>query len=432
MENGKYDYIIVGSGAGGATLAKELSKNGRKVLVLERGKYERNLGGIQDVLRYYDLNKWTRFPLKSKEGVYLLRAFMAGGSTVISLANGMRCLEEPLSRHGITLEDEFAEAEQEMNLAPIDKRLLSGAAKKIMWASNELGYKMELMPKVINPKKCRKCARCGYGCKHDAKWTALDYLNDGLEHGAQIRYGMRAEQVIVENGKAKGIRGKGPHGRFEILSDVVILSAGGLGTPVILQKSGIKDAGTGLFADLLVNTYGVTENFNLTHEPGMSLVNHEFLKTRGFILSPYIHLSKLIRFMELGVKGMVLPLQRLIGVMTKIIDESSGQVFADGTVSKPVTERDKKRLQEGSAISREILVKAGADSKSIMVSKPMGAHPGGTAAIGKIVDSNLQTDVKNLFVCDASVLPESPGLPPIVTIVALAKRLAKTFTASTQ
>jgi len=72
-------------------------------------------------------------------------------------------------------------------------------------------------------------------------------------------------------------------------------------------------------------------------------------------------------------------------------------------------------------------MKAGADSSSILMSKPQGAHPGGTAAIGRVVDENLETRVKNLFVCDASVFPVTPGLPPILTIVALAKRLAKTL-----
>jgi len=60
-----------------------------------------------------------------------------------------------------------------------------------------------------------------------------------------------------------------------------------------------------------------------------------------------------------------------------------------------------------------------------VVSKVAGGHPGGTAAIGEIVDKDLQTEVNNLFACDASVLPTAPGLPPILTIVALAKRLAK-------
>jgi len=44
-----------------------------------------------------------------------------------------------------------------------------------------------------------------------------------------------------------------------------------------------------------------------------------------------------------------------------------------------------------------------------------------------VVDKDLQTEINNLFICDASVLPTSSGLPPILTIVALAKRLAKTL-----
>ncbi|HXZ29619.1 MAG TPA: GMC oxidoreductase [Dehalococcoidia bacterium] len=51
-------------------------------------------------------------------------------------------------------------------------------------------------------------------------------------------------------------------------------------------------------------------------------------------------------------------------------------------------------------------------------------HPGGTAAIGKVVDKDFQTKVDGLFVCDASILPVTPGLPPILTIVTLAKRSA--------
>ena len=39
-------------------------------------------------------------------------------------------------------------------------------------------------------------------------------------------------------------------------------------------------------------------------------------------------------------------------------------------------------------------------------------------------DSNSETEIKGLFVCDASVLPISPGKPPILTILALSKRLA--------
>ena len=45
--------------------------------------------------------------------------------------------------------------------------------------------------------------------------------------------------------------------------------------------------------------------------------------------------------------------------------------------------------------------------------------------VGSVVGKDLQTEVNNLFVCDASVLPKAPGMPPILTITALAKWLAK-------
>lgn len=427
MGGHKYQFLVVGSGAGGATLARELAKRGKEVLVVERGKKEEKIGTFQDALRYYDGSKLTRTPLHSKEGVILWRAFMAGGTTVVSCGNGVRCLEKELAELGIALDEEFAEAEGEMSISPIAEGLLSEGSQRIMEASKALGYKMELMPKFIDAVKCRKCGQCVLGCKEGAKWTALGYLEEARQNGAEVLYGTRVEEVVVENGVAKGVKAIGPEGPVEFPADAVILAAGGLGTPVVLQRSGLE-AGSGLFIDLLVNTYGVTKGLNQVQEPVMALVDHEFHREKGFILSPYVNHPRMVKFMELGAKGLAMSNRRLIGIMTKTADESAGQVHPDGSVSKPVTEKDWVRLREGSSISTEILVRAGADRKSIVVSHPQGAHPGGTAAIGKAVDKDLQTKVENLFVCDASVLPKAPGLPPILTIVALAKRLARILT----
>lgn len=429
MSNEKFEFLIVGSGAGGATLAGELSKKGREVLVLERGRYEDRVGTVRDTTRFYDLDRLTKMPRQSTEGVPVWRTFMAGGSTVVSCANAARCLERELDAFGITLDEEFADAEREMAVSPIAPGLLSEGSEKIMWAATELGYQMELMPKMIDPVRCQKCGQCTSGCAHDAKWTALEYLEEARRNGAQVRYSTQVERVLADGGRARGVRAVGPDGENDYLAEVVILAAGGLGTPVILQQSGIEGAGEGLFVDLFVNTYGITKGLNQIHEPKMTLVNHDFYESEGFILSPYVILPRSSRFAEMGARGLTLPTARLIGMMTKIVDEPVGRVYSDGKVSKPVTGRDGKRLTAGSSIATEILVKAGADRQSIVISRPQGAHPGGTAAIGKVVDQELQTDVDNLFVCDASVLPTSPGLPPILTIVALGKRLAKRLAA---
>jgi choline dehydrogenase-like flavoprotein len=41
MTNGHYDVIIIGTGAGGGTLARKLAPSGKKILILERGDYVR-------------------------------------------------------------------------------------------------------------------------------------------------------------------------------------------------------------------------------------------------------------------------------------------------------------------------------------------------------------------------------------------------------
>jgi choline dehydrogenase-like flavoprotein len=425
MGSSRYYCLIVGSGAGGATLAKELAKRKKSVLIVEAGKNEKKMGTFNDARRFYDSSRFIPIPKKSKEGVIIWRTLMAGGSTIVSAGNGVRCLEKELGELGIDLTDEFAQAEQEMNIAPIAERLLSSGSRAIIEAARSLGYDMKLMPKFIDPKLCRKCGNCVLGCTKGAKWTALSYLEDAIGDGAEIAYETRAERVIIENGKVKGIRAVSHQGAREILADIVVLAAGGVGTPVILQNSGIKDAGVGFFTDLLVNVYGVTgtDRLNQVFEPVMALVNLDFHRDRGFLLSPYVNHPQLTKFIEFGIRGLTILDKRTLGIMVKITDEPAGQVYPDGTVSKPVTDKDWQRLKEGTRIAKEILEKAGA--KSIKVSRVQGAHPGGTAAIGKVVDKNMQTKVEGLFVCDASVLPVSPGLPPILTIVALSKRLAK-------
>jgi len=424
-----YEFIIVGSGAGGATLARELAKRGQDVLVVEKGRVEREVGTFADIVRFYDVDRATKTLRYSEEGVMLLRTFMAGGTTVVSCGNGVRCLERELGDSGIVLDDEFVEAEEEMGIAPIPDLLLSEETQRMMSASVERGYKMEPMPKFIDPATCSKCGHCHAGCRDGAKWTALKYLEQAEQSGADIVYDTAVQEVLVENGKAIGVATIGRQGRKEILSDKVILSAGAFATPVILHQSGIKSAGTGLFVDMFVNAYGVTDGLSQVHEPTMALICRDFYEDEGFIVSPFINQLKICRFAELGAEGLTMPVDRLIGIMIKIRDESSGCVYPDGTVSKPVTEKDLGRFEKGYSVAKEILLKTGAREESVVVSKAQGPHPGGTAAIGTIVDGNLESEVDNLFVCDGSVLPTAPGLPPILTIVALAKRLAKVLAA---
>lgn len=427
----RYDSIVVGSGMGGAVVARELADAGREVLVVEMGRLPEHLGIFADALRMYDGDAVTKVPKRSVEGTIIYRALVAGGSTVVSCGNGVRCLERELAELGIELSDDLAAMESEMGVAPLGAEKLSDLGERIREAGQSMGHPFALMPKMIDQARCEACGSCVFGCPHGAKWTSLVALDEAVEHGAEVVYGVQIERVLRSNGTVIGVVGRGPDGPFEAHGATVVLAAGGLGTPVILSASGIEQAGKGLFIDTFVNVYGTTDEAVSSIEPTMSVVNTEFHDDRGFLMAPFINYCRTTRMIEGGVGLAARSLRHSLGMMVKTSDDSVGEVYADGTVSKPVTSADRRRLDDGAAMAGDILVAAGVRRDSLLVTKPQGAHPGGTAAIGAIVDTDLQTNVDGLFVADASVLPRSPGMPPLVTIGALARRLGRTLAAAT-
>ena len=421
----RYDAIVVGSGMGGAVVARELAGAGRDVLVLEAGKPETHLGTFADAARIYDGTEITRTPRTSLEGTILWRTLMAGGSTVVSCGNAVRCLERELGEVGISLSDEMSAIEAEMGVHPLAESKLSEMGLRIREAASGLGFTFALMPKLVETDACTACGSCVLGCPRGAKWTAERPLAEAVAHGAEVRYGVAIERALRNNGHVSGVSGHASGSRFEAHADVVVLAAGGLGTPPILAASGVEDAESGLFIDMLVNVYGAMREPIRSVEPQMSLVDTEFHDDRGFLLAPYINYSRGVRMIESGARAASRSIRHTMGMMIKTADEPAGEVHADGRVSKPVTGADRRRIDDGVAVATEILVAAGAERDSIIVTKPQGAHPGGTAAIGTVVDSDLQTAVDGLFVADASVLPVAPGAPPMVTIGALARRLGR-------
>ena len=111
--------------------------------------------------------------------------------------------------------------------------------------------------------------------------------------------------------------------------------------------------------------------------------------------------------------------------MIKLKDEISGGVFANGRISKPMTDGDRERMRSAEGICHEILIEAGADPSSIFTTPLRGTHPSGTVRLGTMLDENLQTKIKGLYVCDASTFPQALGRPTVLTIIGLGKRLAK-------
>jgi len=422
--NIRADVVVVGSGAGGASVAKELAKQGRDVILLEKGKLVNKVGTQIEALKYYD----SLALRASIEGFLVYSAIMGGGTTIVSCGNGLPVLGEELKALGINLDKEFEETEREMGVGPVADRLIGKGSRLIMEAGNALGLEMQPMPKYVDAKKCSSCGFCLFGCKRGAKWTTMDYVREMHKKGGRIFYEMDVRRIAIKNGKAVGVIAVRGGKIVRVHANTVILAAGGMASPVILQNSGIDNAGKSLFVDFLNVTYGILNNkeINLAKEVTMSVVSVKYLNDRGFLLSPFMFPPLVMTTITQKRKfSKLLKYDRLLGIMTKIKDDNKGEILKDGRFHKEPTDKDNEILNEGSEISKRILRKVGVKERDIFVVKPTGAHPGGTNPIGKVVDNNLKTEIDNLYICDASVLPVSSGAPPIVTIVSLGKRLAK-------
>ncbi|MGB9937011.1 MAG: FAD-dependent oxidoreductase [Methanobacterium sp.] len=389
--------IIVGSGAGGGTVAKEISKKGISTIIIEKGSIIK----VEHAYKHYDI---------MNVGTEVSRTICVGGTTLVSAGNAVKTCEGSFKEMGIDLTSEFKEIEQELCIDVLPDTHFGEGTVKIMNAAKSLGFDVQKMPKFINPNHCKPCGKCAFGCPRDAKWTSASFVKEAIENGAQIIENTPVTDIIVENRKVKGI--KSYDKIFE--ADIVILSAGAIETPRLLQKAGI-DAGNNLFVDTFITVGGMVKKINYNKEITMNALIVE----EDIVMAPH--------YSEILVKKLEKYKARkkdILGMMIKIKDEPSGRVTQDSVI-KFNTENDVALLAKGAAIAGSILTEAGVDPKTLVSTYARGAHPGGTASIGQIVNKNLETEIKGLFVADASVFPEAPGAPPIVTIIALAKRLAK-------
>jgi choline dehydrogenase-like flavoprotein len=416
--------VVVGSGPGGATVARELARRGRDVLILERGAYHKPVGSWLTMFKMLD-HMGNR---SSIEGTQMVRLLTVGGSSVIYCGVAYTPPAWLKERHGIDLAPYVDEVTKELELAPLPDHLVGAGAQRIQAAAREEGLDWKPLLHFIRPHECDlSCPKCMIGCAKGAKWTARDYVEEALANGARLKTEACVERVQTSRGRTTGVRGMSESGPFVVEAERVVVAAGGLGTPMLLQASGIEAAGrNGFFIDPLALTTGISNGPGSSHDIPMSCGTTE-MQEEGIIMTDVVDPWPLF-FLGLMMGGPRRPRNfigypRTLGIMTKARDPLAGSIAADGTISKPLGEDELSKLARGREIATRILVRAGCDSDSIMTAPPRGAHPGGTVRIDDVLDRDLQTEIAGLYVCDASVIPEPMGLPPVLTILGLAKRL---------
>ena len=418
--------IVVGSGAGGCMAARELARAGMDVTVLEAGGEFKPLTLDLNMLEparqaglFFDERMiQALFPAmrinKAEVGLVHVRGVGLGGTTTLATGNAVR-YDRYLKELGICLSEEFEELAGEVPQTTEHRVMWSALTNELFAAFERLGLDPQVTPKFMtDASKCVACGKCVLGCRHGAKWTA-DALIRGVD-GIAVRTGCEVLSVAMEGGEARGVVvGHGPL-REEMPADLVVLSAGGLGTPQILDASGIPTQPT-LFVDPVLCIAAPWEGAGLDAQLPMPFVSQQ----EDYILSPYFDwLSFYFN------KGWRMPSDGIMSIMIKMADTSAG-TFDGRRLSKPLADADWDTMVRAIDQVYAVFEEMGVPANQTFYGTLNAGHPGGCFPLGADESKSLHSDLlpANLYVADASLFPRSLGNPSMLTIMALAKRVAR-------
>jgi len=406
---------------------------GCKVLILEKGSIQ-NSGSYVECMKTKEIYLNNNLSDSDKMNYEFLTLPLTltnieeiGGTTTSSIGNACfscsgcysNSIMQQFEDKDLNIFEELIEASEELNVTYFPKKLWGHSTQLIAQAGEELGYIVEPMPKFINFEKCQSCGKCVNGCLFDAKWDATYFVREAVEYGAELVTEFNVFEVLHENNEVMGVVGINKNNEKVVYkAKRVVVAAGALNTPIILKNSKFKNVGSQIFFDIFTTIGGYLENAQLNNELLMG-IKAEF---GPYFLSPHYSMQLLPLMQE---KGIVVEEKDVIGIMLKFADSCIGTIDSEGNIEKTLTKLDVDLIKEGYEKAVNILLKLGVKPESIVATSLKGAHPGGTAAIGVVVDNNFETEVKGVYVSDASVIPEAPGRPPILTIVAIAKKVAK-------
>jgi choline dehydrogenase-like flavoprotein len=469
-EGEECDVVVVGSGAGGAVAAATLAEAGLDVIVLEAGQSFRRDSYPDDPLEAI-ASLYRDGGLTMAEGrppIPVPVGRTVGGTTVVNSGTCFRApdpvLEHWRERYGIAwageLAPDFAEAEEFLRVTPLDPERMGRNGQLAMEGAEAIGASGG--PISRNAGGCVQCSSCPFGCRIDAKrGMHVSYLPRAVAAGARLRTGVEARRVIVEDGRAAGVRCAGG---YTVRARLATIAAGGaFGTPELLLRSGLGGRQVGR---------------NLHIHPACwvgARYEQEVRGWEGVMQSYYVDQWERERilleatFTPLPFGGAwllgsgrehqeaILGFDRIGSIGVHLSDESAGRVGLAGDGSLRATyslsDEDARRLAFGIARAAEVHFAAGASEVYPNIGrmpllrpadlaqfeatsfKPSelrleAFHPMGSARVaadpaeGVCDASGAVNGVDGLYVADASLFPTSVGVNPMMTIIAFSKRVA--------
>jgi len=470
------DVVVVGTGAGGAVVGRELAERGYAVVFVEEGEHHR-----RDAFDGSSVNAHKRFYRGAfsvgNVSIPIFVGRLVGGSTAI---NGGTCFRTPswvldrwceesstdeLSPRAMA--PYFDRVERFLEVGPSPRAQIGPIADFMSRGCDALGWRHFAINR--NAPGCNGLGFCNFGCRTDArKGTNLSYVPAALQKGAIALTGARVDRVLVEGGRAVGVQAVAGGRTLRVRGRAVVLAGGAIPTPLLLLGQG------------LANSSGqVGRNLSLHPSTGLAALADEPIQPASHIPQGYgcdEFLRDGILMMaaqpDFNVSGVVFPyagrrlmevvdrLDRLASYALMIRDASAnGRVWRDvggfPAITYNIGAEDVRLMHQAMVYAGEMAIAAGAKrlypillgADPIEGTRGLDAfrkanlkasdfvwtsyHPLGTCKMGRdpktsVVGLDHQThDVRGLYVVDGSTVGGPLGVNPQLTIMAMATRAAE-------
>jgi choline dehydrogenase-like flavoprotein len=483
------DVVIIGCGAGGGPIARELAGEGYSVVVLEEGGYftreDFNLNPAESYMQMYrDAAQTITLGVPF---ILLPLGKTVGGTTTVNSGTALRMHRPVLKKwhltHGLTgiTEEElnliYGHLEEYLFVKRADPEVAGKVGTTFLAGAEKLGLSCGWLPR--NAKECEGFGSCVFGCPSGSKQSVdVSFVPDAVKYGADIYTRCRADGIRTSGGRAAGVTGffvdpgtGRPDGRrIEVEAKVTVLSAGAIYSPYFLLKQGLANSSGQVGKNLQIHP--ATSAIALFDEPlapprgipqccYVDEFKGEGIMLEGGTVPPEIH-SLALPFAGRRNASLMASYPNM-GIFGGMVSESDswGRVvdlhrpgYRPGMLYM-LRGRDVGKAKAATALIAEIWFAAGAkkvftpfaghyemcgprDLKRFERSRVRATdifgmsayHPLGTCRMGSdpewsVVKHTCESwDLEDLYVCDGSVLPSSPGVNPQLTIMAMAMRCA--------
>jgi choline dehydrogenase-like flavoprotein len=476
--------VVVGSGAGGATMAAELADAGVDVVVVEEGGYHPTESFTAQAGRaartlYRDGGAGLAF---GRPPVLFSEGRCVGGSTVVNGGMSWRTPAQVLDswarEERVTkiseqdMEPFFRSVEARISVAHQDPETIGTDMRLLKAGADDKGWK--IIPNLRNQLHCAGSNNCTNGCPTGAKRSMLvTAIPRALHRGARLYADCRVERITTAGGAVTGVEarfvrpGGRPGPRLTVRARVVVVAGGAVQTPALIARSALRSPSGQLGRNLTLHPNAKVIAFFDEQVDGWRGV-HQAYQVREFaaegILLTAVNVAPSLIAMTLPGHGkhlgaVMADYNHIVTGGCLIEDTGSGRVRnlpGIGThVTYQINDRDAARVVRGVRLTAELMFAAGARTVllpfagaplartpaelSDLLARPVDprslelftVHLMGTARMSEdprrgVTDSyGAFHGAPGLFVSDASLFPGPVGVNPMETILALATRNAQ-------